>query len=144
MLGLVVGAGWIATDPNAGEGDLGPWLETLGPAAALFWVAMRVVGTTLLVPLAEELAFRGYLHRKLIADKFETVAEGAFAWKAFFISSGLFALLHERWLSGAIAGAVFAIALYRSGKITGAIAAHMSANAVIAFWAIIFKQWSLF
>jgi CAAX protease family protein len=47
----------------------------------------------------------------------------------------------RRWVAGGLAGA--ALALYRSGKVTGAIIAHMSANAVIAFWAIVFGQWSL-
>lgn len=147
LLGLGVGALWIATDPASGsasgEDALGDWLGTLGPGAAIAWIIMRTAGTILLVPIAEELAFRGYFHRKLIADKFETVAEGAFSWKAFLITSAFFGVLHERWLSGALAGAVFAVALYRSGKITGAIAAHMSANALIAFWAIVFGQWTL-
>jgi len=144
LIGAVVGAAWIATDPGRGEpSDLGAWLSGLAPAAALFWIAMRVFGTIILVPIAEELAFRGYLHRKLIADRFEGVAEGAFSWKALIISSVLFAFLHDRWLAGGLAGAAFAVALYRSGRITGAILAHMSANAVIAFWAIVFGQWSL-
>lgn len=143
VLGLGVGAVWIATNPASDSDALRDWLGTLGPGAAVAWIVMRTVGTILLVPIAEELAFRGYFHRKLIADRFETVAEGAFSWKAFLITSALFGALHERWLSGALAGAVFALALYRSGKITGAIAAHMSANALIAFWAIVFGQWTL-
>ncbi len=144
VLGLAVGAVWIATDPGRGEASaLGEWIGALPPAALIFWMSLRLLGTILLVPLAEEFAFRGYLHRKLIAEKFETVATGAFSWKAFVISSVLFGLLHERWLSGMLAGAVFALALYRSGKLSGAVAAHVTANAVIAFWAVAFGQWSL-
>jgi exosortase E/protease (VPEID-CTERM system) len=144
LIGAVVGAAWIATDPGRGEtSDLGIWLAGMPAAAAIFWITMRTIGTIILVPIAEELVFRGYLHRKLIADHFETVKEAAFTWKAFAISTVLFALLHDRWLAGGLAGAAFALALYRSGKVTGAIIAHMSANAVIAFWAIVFGQWSL-
>ena len=143
-LGTVVGVAWIATDPGAGApSELGQWLATLSPVAMALWLAMRLFGTIILVPIAEELAFRGYLHRKLIADKFETIAESAFTWKAFLVSTILFGALHERWLAGALAGAVFAFALYRSGKITGAIIAHMVANALIAIWAIAVGQWSL-
>ena len=143
-LGLIVGAAWIATDPaQETPSQLGEWLHTLTPTAMAVWLSLRLAGTIILVPIAEELAFRGYLHRKLVADKFEAVAEGAFSWRAFLISSALFGVLHDRWLAGALAGAVFALALYRSGKISGAIVAHMSANALIAFWAIIFGQWSL-
>jgi exosortase E/protease (VPEID-CTERM system) len=144
LIGAIVGIAWIATDPGRGEAsDLGIWLAGVPAGAAVFWIVMRTIGTIILVPIAEELAFRGYLHRKLIADRFEAVSEGAFTWKAFIISSVLFAALHDRWLAGGLAGAAFALALYRSGKVTGAIIAHMSANAVIAFWAIAFGQWSL-
>lgn len=145
VLGLIVGAAWIATDPGRGEETaLGAWLAGLSPAAAVAWIAMRLTGTILLVPVAEELAFRGYFHRKLIADKFEDVAEGAFSWKAFLVTALAFGLIHERWLAGALAGAVFALAMYRSGKVSGAIIAHMAANALIALWAVGFAQWSLF
>lgn len=145
VLGLIVGAAWIATDPGrGGETSLGAWLAGLSPAAAGAWIAMRAFGMILLAPVAEELAFRGYFHRKLIADRFETVAEGAFSWKAFLVTTLAFGLIHERWLSGALAGAVFALAMYRSGKVTGAIIAHIAANALIAAWAVAFAQWSLF
>ncbi|MEO1250896.1 MAG: exosortase E/protease, VPEID-CTERM system [Pseudomonadota bacterium] len=144
MLGLLVGAVWIVTDPaRGGEDALGAWLAGMPAGLAALWLFLRVIGTVALVPIAEEFAFRGYLHRKLIADQFETVAEGAFAWKAFLVTSVLFGVLHERWLSAMIAGAVFAIALYRSGKLSGAVVAHMTANAVIAAWAIAAGQWSL-
>ncbi len=144
LFGVLVGAVWIATDPSRAEASpLGDWLAGLPPLLLALWLGLRLLGTVLLVPLAEELAFRGYVHRKLIAEKFEAVAESAFTWKAFLISSGLFALLHERWLAGAFAGAVFALAMYRSGKLSGAVVAHIAANAVIALWAVVFKQWTL-
>ncbi|GJL92905.1 exosortase E/protease, VPEID-CTERM system [Hyphococcus sp.] len=144
LIGVVVGAVWIATDPGKGsDSALGDWLGALPAALMILWLVLRIFGTVILAPIAEELAFRGYLHRKLIAEKFEHVAAGAFSWAALIVSSALFGVLHDRWLSGALAGAMFALALYRSGKITGAIAAHLTANAIIAFWAVMFGQWSL-
>lgn len=145
LLGLLVGAAWIATDPERSDpSPLGDWLSSLSAPLAIVWIIIRVIGTTLIAPIAEELAFRGYLHRKLIADRFETVAEGAFTWKALVVTSLLFGAIHGRWLSGALAGAVFAIAMARSGKLSGAVVAHVAANALIALWAIAFGQWSLF
>lgn len=144
LAGLLVGVLWIVSDPGYGaQTTLGTWLDGLAPPLFALWLALRVTGTVLLVPLAEELAFRGYLHRKLVSARFEQVPEAAFSWKAFLVSSVLFGALHERWLAGFLAGAVFAIVLYRSGKLSGAVAAHMTANAVIAIWAITVRQWSL-
>ena len=115
----------------------------LGSAAYVVWLAFRIVGSVILVPIVEEFAFRGYLHRKLISERFESVAEGQFSWLAFVGSSVLFGLVHDRWLAGGLAGVVFAIALYRSGRLSDAIAAHMSANAVIIVWAIAAGEWGL-
>ena len=144
LLGLFVGALWIATDPGrSAEGATGDLVATLGPVTLGLWLAARLVGTIIIVPLAEEFAFRGYLHRALSARRFVDAPIASFSWPAFLISSALFGVLHERWLAGALAGAAFAVALYRSGRISGAVIAHMAANALIAAWAIAFQEWSL-
>jgi outer membrane protein assembly factor BamB len=61
------------------------------------------------VPLAEELAFRGYLMRRLISTGFRERPPDRFTWASFLISSALFGTLHGRWL----AGILYALALYR-------------------------------
>ena len=46
---------------------------TMPRAAALLWLAARVLGSSIIVPIAEELAFRGYLLRRLIDSDFTLV-----------------------------------------------------------------------
>ncbi len=104
---------------------------------------MRAAGTTFLVPLAEELAFRSYLHRVLISRRFETVEPGQFAPLAFLVSSALFGVMHERWIAAAMSGAVFALVMYRSNRLSDPIAAHVVANGVIMLWAVTMAEWSL-
>ncbi|MEQ8935648.1 MAG: exosortase E/protease, VPEID-CTERM system, partial [Amphiplicatus sp.] len=144
VIGLAVGAAWIVTDPHRGEiSQTKAWLDGLAPGVALLWIAARLIGTILIAPLAEEFAFRGYLHRKLLARHVEDAPAAQFSWLVFLASSALFGALHERWLAGALAGAAFALALYRSGKLGGAVAAHVTANALIALWALAASQWTL-
>ncbi|MBX3431548.1 MAG: exosortase E/protease, VPEID-CTERM system [Hyphomonadaceae bacterium] len=143
-LGAAVGAFWIVTDAWSSYGHtLGRWLEIQSPPAAGAWIVLRLVGFALVVPFAEELAFRGYLHRALIGRHFDKVAPHAFSWLAFIGTSVLFGLLHQRWLSGAVAGSVFAVALYRSKSLAGPITAHVVANALIAFYAVAMEHWEL-
>jgi CAAX prenyl protease-like protein len=97
----------------------------------------------LVVPVAEELLFRGYLHRALISRRFEAVTPGAFTWVAFLVTSLLFGAMHGRWLAGALAGAAFALTLYRAKTLSAPIAAHMAANGLIAAYAVIFEEWAL-
>ena len=144
LIGLAVGAAWIATQPApTAAGAIGDWLAQATPLEAAGWLALRVFGFALIVPIAEELAFRGYLHRALSARAFETAPPARFGWLAFIVTSAAFGALHERWLAGALAGAAFSLALYRSGSLSGAVAAHIAANAAIAAFAIAMQRWDL-
>ena len=57
------------------------------------------------VPVAEELAFRGFLIRRLISSDFEALGFRAFTYTSLLLSSVAFGLLHgDRWFAGAVAG----------------------------------------
>ena len=109
----------------------------------MVWLAVRALGAVVMVPLAEELAFRGLLYRWLIARNFDAVAFTRWSWLAFVISSVLFGVLHERIIAGALAGAAFALLMVRSGRLADPIFAHTAANATIIAWAFTASQWSL-
>jgi exosortase E/protease (VPEID-CTERM system) len=112
--------------------------------ARISWIALRIIGAVAIVPIAEELAFRGFLLRRLASSDFESVGWRAFSWAPFLISSVAFGVLHgERWLAGTIAGAVFALAQLRRGRIGDAIVAHSVANALVAAWVLIAGDWNL-
>jgi membrane protease YdiL (CAAX protease family) len=49
----------------------------------------------------------------------------------------------ERWLAGTIAGAIFALAQIRKGRIGEAIAAHAITNALVAAWVLAGGNWNL-
>ncbi len=142
--GIVVGAAWIATQsPSASAIQLESWLANVEPEVASTWLLLRGIGTIVLVPIAEELAFRGYLYRRLIARDVFAVDPKTLSWIALLVSSLLFGLLHDRWLAGALAGGVFAIVMVRSGRLSDAVVSHATANAVIFMWALAMREWSL-
>jgi len=94
------------------------------------------------VPLVEELAFRGYLLRRLISPNFETVSMRRFTWPALIASSLLFGFLHgDRWLAGTVAGLLYGAASLRRGRIVDAIAAHATTNAMLAGYVILWGRW---
>ena len=95
------------------------------------------------MPIAEELAFRGYLMRKLIADDFESVRLDQFTWVSFLVSSALFGVLHGQWLAGTFAGMVCAAALYRKGLLADAVVAHSVTNALLSAYVLTSHDWSL-
>jgi len=143
-IGAAVFLVWLWLEPRApGGAGIETGLARLSRGAAGLWLAFRVVGSVVTVPLAEELAFRGYLIRRLISPAFETVRPGQFTWLSFLVSSVLFGLLHGRVLAGMLAGMAYALILYRRGQVGEAVYAHMTTNALIAAHVLAFGRWSL-
>lgn len=144
-IGVLIFLLWIALTPNRATDTepLAQGLSGLAPWLAATWLAFRVLGSVVTVPLAEELVFRGYLLRKLIAQDFEQVPPGRLTWLSFLGSSLLFGLLHSSWLAGTLAGMGYALAYCRHGRIGDAFAAHMLTNALIAAWVFAWKDGSL-
>jgi len=143
--GCVVFAVWILLEPDtAAKGQqLEERIAGLSSGVAIIWASFRVIGSVIVVPMAEELAFRGYLLRKLVSKDFAKVAVGHFSWFSFLFTSVLFGLLHDRWVAGTVAGMIFALALYRRRQFADALLAHVTANALIAAYVLLFGQWGL-
>jgi exosortase E/protease (VPEID-CTERM system) len=144
-VGVAAFALWMALEPLAPARPSGPSDPTagMGTGWAWVWLVVRVVGSVLVVPIAEELAFRAYLTRRLIAADYWRLPVGAFSWPSLVISSGLFGLLHGRWLAGTLAGLLYALALYRRREPGDAVVAHATTNALIAAVVLITGDWSL-
>jgi len=145
-LGGLVFLIWIGLEPLAGSARTGePSALAHAPALArMAWLVFRVLGAVITVPIAEELAFRGFLPRRLVSADFEAVAWRTFAWAPFLISSIGFGLLHgDRWLSGTIAGMIYAFAMMRRGRIGEAAAAHAVTNALLAIYVLATGNWQL-
>jgi exosortase E/protease (VPEID-CTERM system) len=143
-IGCLVFIVWVALDGTAADSAAtGAGIAKLGAGERTIWLGFRVVGSVLVVPLVEEMAFRGYLLRRLTAGDFESNAARRFNWVAFGLSSTAFGLLHGRWVAGIVAGMMFALAQYRRGKLADAIAAHFTANALIALLALMTGAWAL-
>src|SRR5262249_49689700 len=103
----------------------------------------RVAGFVLLIPIVEEIAFRGYLLRRLISADFTKVPFETQTWKSVLLSSLAFGLLHKHWVLGTLAGYAFAQAQRIRGKMGDAIVAHATSNGAIAAWAMLRQEWSL-
>ena len=138
-IGVLAFALWLALEPpidSTSESTLGTGLAGLGAGWGTVWLVFRFVGSVVTVPIAEELAFRGYLTRRLIASEFQDVPLGRFSWPSFLASSVLFGALHSRWLAGVLVGMLYAGALYRRRELTDAIVAHATTNALIAVYVL--------
>jgi exosortase E/protease (VPEID-CTERM system) len=143
-VGVAVFVVWVGLEWAMGNLKTNPaiphTLEAMPAGFAAAWLIFRVLGSVLTVPIAEELAFRGYLLRRLISPDFDKLSP-RFTWLSFLLSSFLFGVLHGRWLAGAVAGMFYAWATYRRGKVGDAIIAHATTNALIAVDVLMLGNW---
>jgi len=149
--GVCIGAAtavlWLGLDALSGKhpvNGIASGLAALPTSARIAWLVFRTLAAVITVPIGEELAFRGFLIRRLISADFDSLDSRQYSYTAIFISSLAFGLMHgERWLAGAIAGLLYAVALLRRGRIGDAVIAHATTNAVLAAWVLLRSDWGL-
>ena len=138
---------WMVLVPAAADREAdaitAQGLSSLPPVLAALWLTFRIVGAVVTVPIAEELAFRGYLLRRLVAADFQQVPASRVSLFAFLISSALFGMLHASWLAGMAAGMIYALAVYRRGRLQDAVLAHATTNALLAVYILATGHWTL-
>ncbi len=131
---LAIGAGVVVFVVWFALAQPGPAREPgQNPLVDSLFNLSRFAGVALVVPIAEELAFRGYLARRLINADFQKVPMGGFTLVSFVATSFLFGLAHEEWLLGIFAGLVYGAVLYRRRNLADAIVAHAVTNALLFF-----------
>jgi exosortase E/protease (VPEID-CTERM system) len=147
VAGITVFAIWVGLDGLGGsqvDSGTAAGLATLPAPGRLAWLIFRTAAAIVTVPIAEELAFRSFLNRRLISADFEALNPRRYTYLSVIVSSVAFGLLHGRqWLAGVLAGLVFAAALLRRGRIGDAVVAHATANALLAVWVLQGGRWYL-
>jgi len=143
--GALVFFAWIAADRMIhGSMSMPAALAAASTPVRAIWIGMRILGAVLTVPIAEELAFRGFLMRRFVSDDFDSVPFQSVGWMGILGSSFLFGLMHGRqWLIASLTGIVYALFVRKTGRIGDAVAAHAFTNALLAAMVLIFGQWQL-
>lgn len=152
-LGALVLAIWIAPDRIwAGYRNLWPFHNSLMGAARStlaaglqsngFFIAVRVLESAILVPIAEELFWRGWLMRWTIRSEFQDVPVGQYTAYSFWVAALLFASEHgPYWDVGLAAGVAYNWWCVRTHNLADCILAHAVTNALLAGYVLLFHQW---
>jgi CAAX prenyl protease-like protein len=144
---VVVFALWIS--PQAFFG-FAPRIDGFNPGVfpdqpVLYWssLSLRFLRLVLVVPLIEEIFWRGFLLRYLIAEDFDRVAFGAFSWLSFAVVTLLFTLSHSMpdWPAALLTGALYNLVAYRTKSLSSCVLAHALTNLLLGLWIMRTQQW---
>jgi CAAX prenyl protease-like protein len=147
LAGLVVLALWISPQWLLGAE---PRLEGFNPdtfadTPALWWstVALRFLRLVVIVPLLEEIFWRGFLMRYLIKEDFTTVPFGAFTWFSFGAVTLMFGLAHfgPDIIPALLTGAIYNLLAIRTKSLACCVIAHAVTNLGLGLYIMQTRQW---
>jgi CAAX prenyl protease-like protein len=155
-LGLLVFALWIAPDLLAarlGRASLYPRLGGSGARQSfdptvlpllprLAFLAVRLLGLVVLVPVFEELFWRSFVMRLVIdPDDFTRAPVGRVTLPAALITSAAFAAVHPEWLPALATGLLWAWLLARTGSLSLCAFSHAVANLALGVYVLATGEW---
>ena len=153
LIGVVIFGLWIAPDllfPSYRHSFLfdnpliAPALSSMPEAARhnvpVLW--LRSLRAVIVVPIVEELFWRGWLMRWMIAQDFQRVPLGAYSAASFWTVAVLFASEHGAyWDVGLAAGIIFNWWMLRTKSLGDLMLAHAAANACLSVYVIAAGKW---
>lgn len=143
VVGVVVYLAWVRMAwPWAMQGQptgYNPW--QLDPSLGTILAGIRIFGATFVVPVMEELFWRSFLLRYLVAPNFLSVRLGAYTPLSFGATVLLFGLEHHLWLAGMMAGVAYTLVLYKTQRLWPCIVAHAVTNGILGVHVLVTQEW---
>jgi CAAX prenyl protease-like protein len=145
-LGLAVTLVWVGLDghyPTFAMMGTRAGFEPgiLPPAVRWPFVAVRLLGLVVLVPVFEELFWRSFLIRWLIAEDFTAVPIGRVTPLSAVVTSVLFGAVHPEWLPGVLTGLAWALLLRRTRSVSACVVSHATANLALGLYVLATGEW---
>ncbi|MBI5417596.1 CAAX prenyl protease-related protein [Candidatus Poribacteria bacterium] len=131
---------WIKPSPRP---SFNPFQSISEPFWQWGFIVIRVIGIAILVPIAEEIFWRGFLLRWIISTDWENQEIGKFTIQSFSLIVLLFTLAHPEWLAAIIYSILINILLYWKRDIWNCIVAHSISNLILVIYIIHTKSWGL-
>src|SRR5215831_13960585 len=152
VLGLGVFIVWVAPDylvpgwrqsPAFQNGITGRVTISVLPADLTFvMLALRTSRATLLVPILEELFWRGWLPRWIQDSRVDRIPLGQYTPLAFWATALLFAAEHGPfWEVGLLAGVIYNWWMRRTRSLGDLIICHATTNLALSVFVIITRRW---
>ncbi len=105
-------------------------------------IIFRIAGAVLVVPIMEELFWRGWMIRWLVKPDFRSVPLGTFTWESFGVTVLMFGIEHNTlWHVGMITGVLYNWILYRTRSLWACIVAHAVTNLLLAIYILVTGKW---
>jgi uncharacterized protein len=143
-VGVAICVLWVGLDPYYPKPDAGSetgevWnpFKQFGPGTmmAFFFVAVRTLGSALIVPPIEEAFYRSFMYRYFVRTDFTAMPLNRLHWLSLVVTSAIFGAVHpQQWLPGVLCGLGYQWLVLRKNRLGDAITAHAITNFLLSIW----------
>jgi uncharacterized protein len=145
-VGIAVIVAWVGLDGHYPEIK---WLgkrtafdpAALGPAARAGFLAVRLFGLVVIVPVIEELFYRSFLMRWMVDPDINRVPIGKVTAAGLAATTAVFGFSHPEWLPAVLTGLVWGGLLWRTKSVSACVASHAVANLTLGVYVLTTGQW---
>lgn len=146
-LGLVVFLLWVSPQLFFGQpartDGFNPTVFADQPG--LYWgtVAARFLRLVIVVPLVEEIFWRGFLQRYLVDEKFTSVPFGKYSHLSFWGVAVAFTLVHSPadWPAAFLTGVIYGAIAVKTKSLLACVIAHATTNLALGIYIMATRQW---
>jgi CAAX prenyl protease-like protein len=120
-------------------------LEKIASPAARWWfIGIRWAGAAMVVPFMEELFWRDYLWRTIVApNNFRLAKVGEMSWTALILVTLLFSSVHVQWITAIGWGLMIGGLLVFTRSLGACILMHGVTNFLLGWYVLQTGEWIL-
>ena len=104
-------------------------------------IAFRIAGAALVVPLMEELFWRSFIQRWIQRPDFMALDPAQIGMRALVIASVLFAVEHQQWFAGLLAGLAYGGLYIYTRNLWAPVIAHAITNGGLGIYVVMTGRW---
>ncbi len=153
LFGVIGVVQWVGTEklllhqfpnyPRPHVAAFDPFKEIHSSAARVAFIAIRWAGASLVVPVMEELFWRDFAWRTILApNDFKLAAVGEFDLKAWILVSLIFSAVHIQWITAIVWGLMIGGLLILTQSLGACIIMHGVTNFLLGLYVLHTKDWT--
>lgn len=123
--------------------EYNPFASIESPTGQWVFLVVRFLGLAVLVPIIEEIFWRGFLLRYLISDRFETVPIGDLTPLSVATATVFFALVHPELLAAVVWGGGILLLYWWTRNLWACVLGHAVTNFLLGLYVVNTSSWKL-
>lgn len=119
------------------------WVKISKNPILISFLIVRLIGLAIVLPMMEEVFWRGFFMRYIIDAEFRKVPIGKVTPFAFCVVTVLFVLVHNEVLAALVWGIMINVLYWKTKNLWACVTMHVVTNFLLGIYILVFDAWEL-